>query len=192
MGIIPYSKNFSQNQMKGFLFEKCKNEEIYFDKKYFTSIFEMFFMSNEGSVKCFNEKIEFFDFEYEKDETYEKIQNVQKGAISFIEDLKYSDFEKYIDINEENSLLNMLQFGNYPNKEDTEMFGDLTFFDDKSVFFAKKQSILFYIMHPKAFLKDLYDSAWMPAFIKRNLKLNLFNYVFFKMIKFKRRINWKS
>lgn len=176
VGIVPDSKNQEKNKMNGFLFEKNKNEDLFLKKKFFNSIFEMLFLSTHGSVKKYNgkeSKADLYEFEYKDSQTEKDIRRIQDGAIKFIEDFYNSKSNKYIEINERISLYNMLQFGNYPELEDTDKFGDMIFYDDDNFYLAKPKSLGYYIIHPKKFFNEFMNSAWMAGFLKRLLKIKL-------------------
>ena len=176
VGIIPDSKNQENNNMKGFLFEKNKNEELCLKKKFFNSIFEMIFLSTHGSVKKYNGKeniVDLYDFEYENTDTEKSIREIQEGALAFIEKFIESRSSEYIQINERNSFYNMISLGNHPTLNDTEMFGDMTFYDDDIFYLAKPRDLSYYITRPKEFYEEFMNSAWMPGFLKRVFKVNL-------------------
>lgn len=189
VGIVPDSENQEKNKMKGFLFEKNKNEDLYLKKKFFNSIFEMIFLSTHGSVKKYNgqdSKVDLYEFEYENSETEKDIREIQNGALKFIEDFCTSKSNRYIDINERISIYNMISFGNTPELEDTEKFGDMIFYDDDNFYLAKPKKLSYYIIHPKEFYNEFMKSVWMPGFLKRLFKIKL---PYFKFILFLRKFN---
>ena len=188
VGVIPDSKNQNTNIMKGFLFEKNKNEEFALKKKFFNSIFEMVFLSTHGSVKRYNGKeniVDMYEFEYENTDTEKSIRDFQAGAISFVEKFIESKSNEFIEINERVAFYNMIGLGNYPNLEDAEMLGDMIFYDDDIFYLAKPKDLSYYITKPKEFYEDFMDSAWMPGFLKRIFKVNL---PYFKFILLLRKI----
>ena len=182
VGIIPDSQNQEKNEMHGFLFEKNKNEDLFLKKKFFNSIFEMIFLSVHGSVKKYNgqeSKVDLYEFEYENSQTEKDIREIQNGAIKFIKDLKNSNSNKYININERISIYNMINLGNCPKLEDTEKFGDMIFYDDDNFYLAKPKELKYYLSHPNKFLDEFMNSVWMPGFLKRLFKIEL---PYFKII----------
>lgn len=188
VGVIPDSKNQENNKMQGFLFEKNKNEELFLKKKFFNSIFEMIFLSTHGSVKKYNGTdtiVDLYDFEYKDTETEKSIRQIQEGAFAFIEEYMNSKMNEYIQINEKVSFYNMISLGNHPTLKDTNMFGDMTFYDDDTFYLAQPKELSYYITKPKEFYEEFMTSAWMPGFLKRIFKVNL---PYFKFILFLRKL----
>ena len=173
-GIVPSSKWQNELNMHGFLFEKNKNEELFWKKKYFNAIFEIMFMANHGSTKRYTEdSVELYEYEYEGTSTEQSIKEIQSGALKFVEDFNVSNLKKYLKISENLSMYNMLEFGNNPSKEDVANFGKIMFYDDDYTKIIEEKSNLYYIFHPKSFLKDFSKSYWKTGFLKYHLKLNI-------------------
>ena len=173
-GIVPSSKWQNELNMHGFLFEKNKNEELFWKKKYFNAIFEIMFMANHGSTKRYTEdSVELYEYEYEGTSTEQSIKEIQSGALKFVEDFNVSNLKKYLKISENLSMYNMLEFGNNPSKEDVANFGKIMFYDDDYTKIIEEKSNIYYIFHPKSFLKDFSKSYWKTGFLKYHLKLNI-------------------
>lgn len=171
VGIIPNSDKQNYLKMNGFLFQKGKNEKMYLQKYFFNSIFEMVFMANHGSVKRYlKDEIEFYDFEYDGTDTFEKIKRFQEGAIQFVKD--YSKREN-IAFSEYTSMRNFLKFGNTPKYEDIENFRGIKFYDDDNYELIPSDLSSKYILKPKKFINEFKKSPWKPAFLKKVFKVNI-------------------
>lgn len=171
LGIVPNSYNQLLYNMKGFLFEKGKNEVLYKTKKYFNSLIEIFFTARHGSVKRFSEdKVEFYDYEYENTDTDEKIKLLQEGAIEFVKSFNNYEASKYIKLNEISSFLNFIELGNNPSKKDLKMFENIKFYDDDFINLLPTNSLFKYILNLKKFLKDFRQSPWRIRFFKKSLQ----------------------
>ena len=179
VGVVPESKNIGKINMKGFLFENTSNRDIYVCEKVINPIFESMFLAPHGSVKKYkleNEKVEPLFYDYEFKDCIEKnaYEDIQSGALQFINDFINSDIKYIIDFNAYTSFYNMMKFAYKPNKIDVEAFGNFKFFDDEKIYIAKPKKIKYYIMHPKDFYNDLYNSGWKIGFLKRMTKINFF------------------
>ena len=131
IGIVPESKIQCEQLMHGFLFEKEKNEDLFYKKKFFNALFEMVFMAPHGSVKKYgSQNIEFYKYEYQNSEIEKNIKEFQNGALQFV--MEFNEYNKsmWIDIDERTSLLNFIQLGNNPSNNDIKMFEQFNFLDD--------------------------------------------------------------
>ncbi len=175
VGIIPDSDKQLSLNMNGFLFKKDK-EDLYYKTHFFISIFEMIFLAHHGSVKKYTEdskNVEFYPYEYENTDTNINIQNFQEGALQFIQDYSKSNLNKYIEINENVAIYNLLELGNRPKKTDMKEFGNIQFYDDDYYKIINSKSLLYYIFHLKTFKEDLEESIWKTGFLKSIFKINL-------------------
>lgn len=184
VGIVPDSLNQDVLSMRGFLFEKNKNEKMFLEKKYFNSIFEIVFMAHHGSVKRYTDKgPELYDFEYKNTEAEEKINKFQQGAIQFVID--YNNYEKkeYEIFSEYVCMKNFLEFGNRPSNYDIEEFRNITFYSDDFYKLIPDDISIKYLLKPKKFITEFKKSPWKTAFLKKIFKVRI-NYV--KIIMFLR------
>lgn len=174
VGVVPSSKNQEKFKMNGFLFEKNKNEDLFWKKKYFNSIFEMVFLAHHGSTMKYNENnVDLYEYEYENTDTEKFINELQSGALEFVKDFYSSNLKKYIEIDEYLSMFNLLEFGNNPSLEDIDKFGNMKFYDDDYVNIIEKKSLLYYVTHPQKFIKAFSNSYWKTGFLKSCLKIKL-------------------
>lgn len=175
VGIVPDSDKQLIYNMKGYLFEKGR-EELFIKKKFFNAIFELIFLAHHGSVKKYTEdteKVELYPYEYENIDTDNNMQEFQKGALQFINDYLKSGISNYIEYNENIAMYNLLELGNRPRKIDIKSFGNIEFYDDDYCKINQAKSLLYYLFHPKQFKHDLDVSKWKTGFLKSILKINI-------------------
>lgn len=175
VGIVPDSKKQLINNMKGYLFEKDK-EDLYLKEKFFNSIFELIFLAHHGSVKNYTDNVknvELYQYEYENVDTDKNIQEFQNGALRFIQDYLENGIHKYITINEHIAMYSLLELGNRPKKIDIKKFGNMKFYDDDYHYINQAKSLGYYILHIKQFKHDLNVSRWKTAFLKSIFKINM-------------------
>ena len=172
IGIVPNSEKQDKLKMNGYLFDRSR-PELYLKKKFFNAIFELIFLAPHGSAKRYTENskdVELYEYEYNNTDTYSKIQNIQKGAIQFIEEYKKSNISKYKLINERVVSYSIIEFGNRPRKLDINNFGNIIFYDDDYRKINNAKSGIHYIFHPKEFRRDFELSIWKTAFLKTIFK----------------------
>lgn len=186
VGIIPDSNNQKKLKMHGYLFEKNKNEDLFLQKKFFNSIFEIFFTADHGTLLNYIDGINLDKFEYENTETYDNVKEIQNGALKFIE--LFGEYNKYnyITYSEVDAVQNFLEFGNNPSLNDIKMFENFVFMDDELINVIPKHGFCYYSFHPRMFKNNLRDSAWKTAFLKKIFKLNINYYVIVKRMREKK------
>lgn len=188
VGIVPESEKQNIYNMKGFLFDKDRSD-LFLKKKFFNAIFETIFLAHHGSVKNYIENadsISLYPYEYQDKKTNSDIYNFQEGALQFIKDFSQSNISKYLKINENVAIYNLLQLGNRPTNKDINNFGNMEFYDDDYCKIIEKKSLLYYIFHLKKFKYDLEKSKWKTGFLKSILKIDLPYYEI--LIKIRKRI----
>ncbi len=174
LGIIPNSQNQNKYKMKGFLFEKDKNPQLYDKEHYFNSILEFIFSTNHGSVKRFLENdVEFYDYEHESSYEDKQLQEIQDGAKYFLKIIKDNNLQKYMNINSMLAFQNLLNFALNPSLEDAINFGNIKFNGSENSYIAKSKSFMYYLFHPKKLMIDFKNAKWRIGFCKRIFKINL-------------------
>ena len=175
VGIDPNSKKQFKYNMNGYLYKKNKNEKLRKLNFFALSIFEIMFLAHHGSVKKYTssaEKIEFYSYEYENTISNEYLKRFQEGALKFVKDFNDSNLSKYINYNEYIAMYNFLEFGNRPNQNDINHFGEIEYYDIFLRKLVNAKSFSYYIFHIKTFFKDFKNSFWKTAFLKKVLKIN--------------------
>ena len=189
VGITPDSNKQKILKMHGYMFEKNKNEELFLQKKFFNSIFEIFFTADHGTLLNYVDGVNLDKFEYENTETYNNIQEIQAGALYFIKLFSKYNQNNYISYNELDAVQNFLEFGNNPSLYDIKMFKNFMFMDDELKNVIPKHGFCYYLFHPRIFKNDLRDSYWKTAFLKKVFKLNINYYKIVKKIREKLILN---
>lgn len=139
----------------------------------YTGLLETLFSANHGSVKSYkNAIINFYDFEFDYNEQtredYIRIQQIQIGAKTFINQLTKSQLPKYIKWSPILSIYALNKLGSSPNFKDLKLLGNLTFFDNKITYLAKPDFSSF-----NKFKISCFDTTWRIGFLKRMLLLPL-------------------
>lgn len=181
LGLNPNADCEKQNiKANGFLFHKGYNENYFEIQRTFTSVLEMIFTADHGSVKKF-----VFDgytvapvlepFEYGDEEPKKElatIQSIQKGALDFIGDV-IEQPEFLLNWSAASTVQNMVVLGNAPNYRASCMFGDIKRLEDKVTYIARPNKVAFYMLHPQQLKQDLADNPWRMGFFKRLCKADL-------------------
>lgn len=166
-------KNKDELNMEGFLFES-EDSKLYKEKTYFNSLFELMFSAQHGSTKRYIENgVELCQYEYNAEDE-NKIVQLQKGALTFIEDIveckEKIDFNKYI------SSYNMFRLGINPTLKDVRMFRDIKYLDIDYYKLLNNKNLFYYILHLNEFKEDFRNCVWKTGFLKSMIKLNI-NYL---------------
>lgn len=176
LGIVPESDYQNKYNMHGYLFERGKNEKLFYRFKYLNSLMELFFMAPHGSAKRYcvkDEKVnvELSSFEYENTYTFEMIKKLQFAALDFIDN--YKKVSSYIDLSERIYLSPLLERFVRPDFSTARSFGDLQMWDDKWIPIADKDPVYKWIVNPKASVKKFLSVPWKMGYLKRNIRIPL-------------------
>ena len=181
LGVVPNSKIQDECVMNGFIFEKNKNEKLYYDEKMFNALFEIFFTTNHGSVKKIKNCMPILSkYEYESVDTEKFLIEIQNGAIDFIRDFIDYEFSKYIKIDEKIAFLNFKELGLNPRKCDLSNWKDVVFHDIEYINLIENVNFL---INPIKFITLLKKSIWKIGFLKKNFIYKLNYYKLFKWIR---------
>lgn len=190
-GVNPDSNKPKYLKMKSYLFDK-NDPDLFYLKKYFNTLFELFFLGNHGSVKRYINKrnyIEMYDYEYETNDTKIAIKDLQYGALQFVSDSRNNEVFNLFAINKYDAISNLIKLGNNPSKEDILKLGKLNFFDGEIHKMVNLKSRLYYFIHPICLKKDFEKSIWKTAFLKKIFVLDL---DFYKIVSFTDKIYHKK
>lgn len=179
VGVSPKSEIINKKMINasGYLYEKGKNEQIVTNVP--SSIFELVFLNQHGSVKKFcyrNGQIEpeFYEYEYSAEsDKIKKLIEYQNGAIHFINEYIGSFTHNALSISPEVALYNFKKMVFSPSKLEAEYWGDFEFFDVTYSVIAKPRNMLYYLFHFKSFLTDFKLSNWKIGFLYRLLNVPL-------------------
>lgn len=201
IGLNPNARDIhEQIDVCGYLFQPGKNERYFELQRNFTAIFEMMFTADHGSVKKFEETSSgintvFEDFEYgidvkDADIEFKAIQDIQSGALKFIDDVKAVD-EFTISWTPEVVFQNLVLLGNAPDGYTAKRFGNLRRLEDTVTYIAKPNTIGKYVTNPKQLKKDFQDNPWTIGMFKRLLKVSLPYYECYTLLR-KGYLLWKK
>ena len=182
--------------LKGYLFDFNSNPKSVDLRSSFVGLFETLFLEQHGSVKNYSqtEGIAYanrYDYEYEIDgekaPEANYVQEIQKGALTFIENIRKYESIKLFEFSAISLFYNLKLTGSYPDSEDLKLFADFRFFDEGEVsYLAKPKSIAFYMKKPKILMSDFFGCRWKVGFMKRLLKLPLpYENIYQFLIRFK-------
>lgn len=173
LGLRPESTMLNHFRAKGYLFDNNHHEEYSKLEESFNSIVEMLFTADHGTTKGYKVdhghivpilgKWEYDRRSLKKD--YDAILACQKGALSFIDDIKEETIYASCNMDSRIIFANLICLGIYPSKKEAKLFGSLHFLDDYVVALAKTEDISFYLLHPKNFISDFREALWRMGFL---------------------------
>lgn len=175
IGVNPFSKNQENNKMYGYLFNKNKNENLYFKERFIDNIFELFFSAPHGSAQRYyinsdnKVRIALGDFEYKNSETYVIFRKMQKKALAFAEQFRLKD--EYIYLGDEELYEEFIECFSNPTNEICTFLSEINYYDSAWKKLVPQNSIFFYFIHPLCFLKDFANCPWKPGFLKKYFKI---------------------
>lgn len=182
LGVVPTVSNQDKYFMKGYLFARNKNEELYSKERYFGSLFEMLFMAPHGSVKKYRNKgIEMYDFTIEESDAYSISSVIQEAALEFVSNFR--ECGRFICNNEIKFSERIVHFFTRPSLENVRYFGDLYIVDEVAEPVAVSKGVFSYLLSPRQFVLDFLNSRWKIGFLKRTFLIPA-NY--YKIIKLTR------
>ncbi|WP_367378404.1 hypothetical protein [Enterococcus gilvus] len=161
----------TKSNMYGYLFDADKNQKIRENIQLIIGLFELFFTANHGSVIKIildnNDFVPLFDkYEYENNNDWEKINSVQNGALQFISDFQSSKISTTINLSVDNLTSPLFKRVLTPKLKDTQLFGDLSFFDNGHRYIAKHEK-------RQSYFREFKNCPWRIGFLKRYLKIPL-------------------
>lgn len=179
---LPVGSKFSA---KGYIFDNFNNADNPYEMVPFTGIFETFFLEQDGSVKKYIKKdnkiiAERLPFEYgdanEKGKNeFLSVKQLQKGAMDFVNDFTNSPVSNCIDINANVSFFRMKDSLCNPDSNMIKYFGEFRFLNVGLITYlaSPKLSLFQYILHPRKWINEFYESHWRTGFLKAIFKLKL-------------------
>lgn len=176
LGVVPDSVNQNLLNMRGYLFQKGKNEELYNRERDINTLLEMLFMAPHGSCIAYDKDngsgVILDEFEYENSDTFEKIASLQNAALHFV--CQFNVYSKYLSNNEIVYSENLMKTFCRPSALIANIFGDMQVKDGPMVLsLAKPESWSQYLSSPNSLLPDFRNSTWKIGFLKRIFRLNL-------------------
>ena len=167
-------KKFKKNR-RAFINASKENKNFNLLLRFCYMFLEVFFSAPHGSVLGYEKKnniiLPIYDVYEYKDNIIneEEIRFLQQGALDFIKNINES-IGKYVSFDENIILTNFKNFGLTPNIEDAILWGELKFSSDEFKPLAAPKSMIYYLVHPIRFFKDLRCSLWPAGFLMRVFK----------------------
>lgn len=173
LGIVP-TTHFSSASMKGYIYSKSKNEELFDKSKTTNSLLELFFMAPHGSLKKYvldsqgDVSFEFKQFEYEGTETFDLFKAIQASALQFIQD--FANAGECIFNDELTYTHNFFECFLNPDTYTAKTFGDVMVLDESWRYIAKNTKSIFNV---KAFMAEFANVSWKIGYLKRVFKIKM-------------------
>lgn len=164
-----------------FLFDPLdpqKNRRIHDSVKYSHDLFELLFLATHGSTLKYRRKEDgsvepLLGKEDNDEDTIDKIGRMQRAALEFVRGAALSPLETRT-LDAASAAGNYIGFARVPTMRTIELFRNINFEDGRGaqrLINAKRTN--FYMLHPKAFIKDLVDSQCKSWFLKSVIRLPL-------------------
>lgn len=169
LGVVPSTPNKKCQRMKGYLFDNGKNEDYFWQSKYFSALLELFFIAPHGSLKMYEKrgknKFVYEEYEYENTETGLKVANIQNKAIEFLKD--YKEIGLLSEISERDYFNNLLEYFAKPTYRTAKEYGDISIND------AGVKKLACPKWSSRGVINDFLTCSWKVGYLKRLIKLPL-------------------
>lgn len=169
LGLVPFSENLNHHYMKGYLFDRDKNIDIYWKEKYFNTLLELLFIAPHGSLKSyeglFDKVFSFEKYEYKDTNTDIKISIIQEKALEFI--LAYKEIGLIADLSEKQYFKNMMKVFSNPTCHIAKEYGDIQIFDAGRKYLARPQPFCRYADN------NFISCSWKVGYLKRLFRISL-------------------
>ena len=177
LGVVPDSKYQEKYKMCGYLFQKNKNEQLFYKFKYLNSLMELFFMAPHGSTKKYilqkgKSSVIFSEFEYENTYTKAIVDIVQESAFKFINGY-HRTTSKYVKNDPLIYLDNLYSTLMRPSAQIAAAIGELAIWDGKWIKIAPARYIFACIINPKTVIREFLNTPWKMGYLKRMIRLPL-------------------
>ncbi len=164
------NEKIGRNNYKAFLFDEQKTSS-------FTTgiiLFESLVLAPHGSViKYHTEGRNVIPVLNEVENISEFIADVQYGAIQFVKEFRKSILDKTIFISAEMGSEAFINLATTPQKAELINIGRLEYDNFYRQKMADPKRLIYYILYPKMFLKDLKYSPWRVGFLYKLFKIRL-------------------
>lgn len=180
LGIVPESINQLEWKMQGYLFQKEKNEWLFFRETYINCMLELFLVAPHGSLRKYfiadngSVNIKQEDFEYKNTTIYHNIKELQNGAEQFASEFK--KIAHYVENDELVYSYNMMSRFLNPSFQTVKTWQGFKMWDGGWVNIIKCKSLSQrwkYLFEPYQFVNDFLESSWKIGFLKEVLRLPL-------------------
>lgn len=161
-----------------FLFDDHKNHQIQAEVMSAPDIFELFFLSVDGSAKKYamDSDGKYFCVQAKPEQTRESAKNVinlQDAACHFIEDFKKFDDKLGIALTPEACEAPYSKFINPPSMETVHHLNQFSFLNVGSHRMGAEHNLFYYSIHPKKFIIEFLNKGSKAIFLKSVFRLPL-------------------
>lgn len=186
IGVDPYHNHKERIRMKGFLFDKGVNEDLYcreFDAS-MHNLLEQVFMAPHGSVKSFKLEHGMVDILfYENEQTDERsvrvLENYQNGALQFVR--KFKKFRHMFHLSAGFSIDALNKQFTLPQKKDIKEWEGIIFKEMNDRALICSHGYRYYLIHPFEILSDYRKSIWKSGYLKKIFRINLHRFIIHKI-----------
>lgn len=161
-----------------YLFDKNKNIEYMQEIMFSVGLFEMLFLSTDGSTKCYarNEFGDCYPVLSKPEQTdYNSaiIENLQEAAIVFLQDVKKNSVISSFEFDDYALYSNYQKLVNPPRFETINTFKQFSFLDVSETTLLPSKKSFYYFCHPLKLKDDFLNSACKMFFLKCVFKIQL-------------------
>ena len=168
----------NNTQVHGYFYEPSRMH-MEPEVSFMQGLFESLFLSSEGSTKRYRvingvaTPVLYAPEYQEKDVEFKVFRIIQDEAVRFCKEYAISPTSKLTEYKASEYSFNLVRFCTNPTLEEVSLFGDFRFYDTNVIPLARPQSLLYYVICPRKFLREFSCSAWKAGFLKRCFKVSL-------------------
>lgn len=177
---------------KGYLFDSNKLDDEQIIMYLNIGFFEIMFLALEGTTLAYemknNNVYPILDKEEYSNVSAKIVNNIQKSAKDFVEDVNNSNIINYFNDMDKNIYFkNFKEITINPTLKIIRMFKNIEFKNISVTKLVDNKSIFYYLIHPKNLLKDFINTGCKVWFIKNIFKIKLPYYNFLKKMYIKKK-----
>lgn len=179
-------KKYDNLKKSGYLFDKKRGYNNQITIQISLGLFEMMFLSTEGSTLLYKKDKNKIIPVYSEDDNknIEIIKKIQDSAKLFIKDAKNY---KYLFFNNSNvAFQNYEYFIRNPTLKKVKMFKNIEFLNASKYQLINNKSLIYYVFHLKQFYIDLKNSDCKIFFLKSVFKIKLPYYKLLELLYYKK------
>lgn len=172
----------------GYLFDDDKNKKILWEVMFTVRIFELFFLSTDGSTISYgyDKSNGFYPIKRKPEQTKENacaINILQNSALQFVNDFNKSNMDKVVKISPEAYYRFYKALVNPPRMRVVNRFDNFIYLAVEEEKLAAQHSMAYYLLHPLALRNDFLNNSCKLFFLKSLFKLPLPYFEFLCYIK---------
>ncbi len=168
----------AQVSRKGFLFESGFGQKILDSVKDTAAFCETMFLPVEGTTEGYRESpsgeiIPILAAPENEGEICGLIRSMQGAGLRFVEDMFRSPAAGILNVNAEASAGNYIALARVPSLETLRRFGKFNFYDGCTSTLVSEHGFLYYMVHPRQFIRDFSNVAGKVWWLKSIFKIPL-------------------